>query len=255
MPDKKVAVVFPVYLPVMSREEEACFRQACRVFRFRDKFLVHPEGLDIDAYARVSPDVGSKPFSPGFFAGITGYNRLMLSPAFYEAFRMYEYVLVCQLDVFVFADKLDDFLSCEEPFDYIGAPWHGRALHLLQYMLVKAGVKAAWNAFLHRNLSRCAGNGGFSLRRVERFEAIARLPEAKSWKANEDYFWSFMAKDGKGLLRIPGELEAARFCIETSPAHYAGKTGTLPMALHAYRKYDFGLWKKAIAEAAPGFPL
>ena len=105
MPDKKVAVVFPVYLPVMSREEEACFMQACRVFRFRDKFLVHPEGLDISAYARVSPDVGSKPFSPEFFAGIAGYNRLMLSPAFYEAFRLYEYVLVCQLDVFVFADN------------------------------------------------------------------------------------------------------------------------------------------------------
>lgn len=44
----------------------------------------------------------------------------MLEADFYRRFGKYKYMLIYQLDAFVFSDKLLDF--CEMGYDYIGAP-------------------------------------------------------------------------------------------------------------------------------------
>jgi len=44
----------------------------------------------------------------------------MMSPAFYDAFKAFDYILIYQLDAFVFRDELEYF--CSLGYDYIGAP-------------------------------------------------------------------------------------------------------------------------------------
>jgi hypothetical protein len=67
----------------------------------------------------------------------------MCSIGFYEVFRQYEYMLIYQLDCWVFRDELE--MWCDKGYDYIGAPFF---------------VK--W--FVDRGIY--VGNGGFSLRKI-----------------------------------------------------------------------------------------
>lgn len=61
------------------------------------------------------------PFPDTYFKGIAGYNRLMMSPEFYETFAQWEYILIYQTDAWVFSDRLSEW--CSKGYDYIGAPW------------------------------------------------------------------------------------------------------------------------------------
>ena len=45
-----------------------------------------PEGLDTVYYQKNYPLAQIKRFQPFFFEGLQGYNQLMLSPIFYNAF-------------------------------------------------------------------------------------------------------------------------------------------------------------------------
>ena len=46
---------------------------------------------------------------------------MLLTADFYRRFTDYEYILIHQLDVFLFEDKLLEF--CDMGYDYIGAPY------------------------------------------------------------------------------------------------------------------------------------
>ena len=78
------------------------------------------------------------------FSSIQSYNRLLLSPWFYQIFGEYSHILICQLDVCITKKlELDDLLQ----YDYVGAPCTfelGKDAHV--------------------------GNGGFSLRKVSAFQ-------------------------------------------------------------------------------------
>ena len=60
-------------------------------------------------------------FDPAYFTSIQGYNRLLLSTEFYQRFLGSAYLLICQLDVFVFRDELAGWVA--RGYDYVGAPW------------------------------------------------------------------------------------------------------------------------------------
>lgn len=62
----------------------------------------------------------------------------MLTKEFYLRFRQWEYLLIYQLDAYVFQDELMDW--CNKGYDYIGAPF------------LKLNREVDWN--------NC-GNGGF----------------------------------------------------------------------------------------------
>jgi hypothetical protein len=49
------------------------------------------------------------------------YSQLLMSKEFYELFIEYDYIIIYQLDCFVFKDSLENWLYTG--FDYIGAPW------------------------------------------------------------------------------------------------------------------------------------
>ena len=146
----QVAVVIPVYKPSMNRNEEISFRQTLRVLATHPIIIVCPESLDLAKYNLIAGRCNNvllrESFNDTYFRNIAGYNRLLLSEKFYLRFAQYKYILIAQLDTYVFRDEL--LLWCDKGYDYIGAPliWYG--------MKIDQGI---------------VGNGGFSLRRVEAF--------------------------------------------------------------------------------------
>ena len=96
-----------------------------------------------------------------FSQGLEGYNDLLLSEDFYKTFSEFKYILIYQLDAYVFRDELMEW--CNEEYDYIGAPW----LEDKDGIIKLNGV----------------GNGGFSLRNIEKFIYI--LNKCKIQTVNE----------------------------------------------------------------------
>jgi hypothetical protein len=233
-------VLLPVYRPQPTPDELVALRRCVAVLGRHPLVLVAPAGLDLAPYTRHGA-FGEERFDPAFFAGIASYNRLLLSAEFYARFQAHDYILVHQLDAFVFADRLDAW--CAAGYDYVGAPWVGRSL-----WRVALHVSRSWPPSRPRlrGLRDAVGNGGFSLRRVsshlaclERFAAKAR-----SWRINEDYFWSLYAP-GRGLpFRIPPTQAALGFAFETRPAACLARTrGALPFGCHGWDRHDRAFWR------------
>ena len=140
------AVVVPVYRDHLSDDERLSLRHLEHFLPEADKIFVMPDSLDFsrDGYREAR-------FSPAFFDGIAGYNRLMLSKSFYARFRQYEFILIHQLDAIILGSGVERFLDMD--VDYLGAPW-------IEY-------DAAGTPRLTR-----VGNGGLSLRRVSAFRRL-----------------------------------------------------------------------------------
>ena len=108
---KRMAViVIPVYKQELDDLEMVSLAQVRRVLGKYDICFLAPESLDFSysggtygEYVERVPDV--------YFTGKNSYSRLMLEPWLYERFSAYEYMLLYQLDAFVFADRLREF--CE----------------------------------------------------------------------------------------------------------------------------------------------
>ena len=117
-------VVIPVYKAVPKLTELASFRQCIKVLKSFDLCLVTYEELDLTVYKGIakeySKEIKVKCFERHFFASVTGYNKLCYNIDFYSAFRNYDYMLIYQLDAWVFRDELQ--MWCEKGYDYIGSP-------------------------------------------------------------------------------------------------------------------------------------
>jgi hypothetical protein len=189
--------------------------------------LVAPEGLDLAAYVQPEQQqahpIHVVRFDPGFFRSTETYSRLLISAAFYQTFASYEFILVHQLDVFVFRDELADW--CARGYDYIGAPWFG-----VDWL---AEAKHTWPPETRDNV---VGNGGFSLRRVApALKLLTEMPEAaEEWGGNEDQFWAFRAPACKPF-KIPKLEEALAFSFEVWPERAFALNGSkLPFGCHGW---------------------
>ena len=264
-----VAVVVPMYRSTLNRDEEISRRHLLHFLGGFDRYLVVPESLKVglDGFA-------IKRFGNEFFSNTVAYSALLLSREFYEAFSVYDFILIYQLDALVFSDQLTDW--CGRGWDYIGAPW----------------IKSAAADFVD---APAVGNGGFSLRKVESFlrvidspgfdaeldryrgalrgepgwtpaphltiservisrftnrfgreSAAATLdsPERRLYGINEDYFWSFKAINYWPGFKIAPVEEALRFSFEVEPRRcYALNGFQLPFGCHAWNKYDRKFWE------------
>ena len=142
----RAAIVIPTYRERLNSLESLSLRRCLEILRHYDIHFVLPEGLVPD-YIPQADGVYVDRFHPDFFRSLDAYNRLMLQSDFYRRFSGYSHILVHQLDAYVFRDELD--VWCGKNFDYVGAPW-----------------------FEDGRLKAVAGNGGFSLRKVESFLAV-----------------------------------------------------------------------------------
>lgn len=250
-----VKVVIPIYKNFFGELEESSFLQCVKILRDYQIVLVQPEGLDNSYITGEFNKITIESFSKRYFENIEGYNELLLSPLFYERFLDSEYILIYQLDAFVFKDELKEW--CQKGYDYIGAPW------------IASRKKSIWSKFFNLIVRKFrtkkkndreqtffkVGNGGFSLRKTASHYSITKKNESfildflkseeKEIYAIEDVFWSLKAMEFYENFRIPDYKEALDFAIDRKPKiALALNNNQLPFGCHGINKpkvIDF--WK------------
>lgn len=259
------AVAIPVYKTTLSAAERLSIERTVAVLGQHALFLVGPQHLAgwMQAFCQGQGGrLGYKTFDDRFFAGIRGYNALMLSRQFYRAFAGHSHLLIAQTDALVLSDEL--LAWCDSGYSYIGAPWFvGGSEPVLPLRL--AGV----------------GNGGFSLRRLDHAEQVLsglrRIPNTvKSatgspaalsrlvrtikhewWLAwnrppllptsNEDVFWGVLVPAVCPFFRVPTPEHAIGFAFEVAPRHQYELNGRrLPFGCHAWERCDRSFWAEQL---------
>ncbi len=249
-------IVIPIHKATPTEDELLSLRQCASILKSHPICIVCPEGLDVSllstilSFAKTNWTI--ERFPPHFFDGIKGYNLLMLDKSFYKRFTKYQYILLYQLDAWVFCDELDEW--CAKGYDYIGAPWIEEDNNGNMTLI---GV----------------GNGGFSLRRVQHFINVlsyngpvrkaSQLDLPPSLKNSiyklfyslgyqntleyykkdptlyEDIFLSLFLSNTKLRAKMPSPNEASFFAFEKHPSFLFSKIGQLPFGCHAWQKYEY----------------
>ncbi len=233
-----VVTVVPVYQDRLPPLEEYSLDVSLKALAGRPVVFIGPPDLPRGYYLQRYPGVPYIAFDAPYFAGIAGYNRLLLGDAFYARFADHEFVLILQTDAVVLRDELDFWTAA--PFDYVGAPWpQGNEL------FVNLG---RFEGAFGKKVKVQVGNGGLSLRRIDKCRALLRefgvaTDVFLQTGSSEDLFFAFMGALSADFV-IPNEITASRFALELSPRYYLHVNGgQLPMGGHAWWKYDTAFWK------------
>jgi hypothetical protein len=241
-----VAVVIPVYKAELSKGEEASLRQCMKILGNYPVKLVKPASLDLNNIQTMFPGIELISLDDAYFKDIASYNRLMISIDFYKLFSAHEFILIYQLDAFVFQDKLPEW--CAKGFDYVGAP----SLHMPEFDALQAESFQQFADALSTH--RFVLNGGLSLRRIPAFIRYLKIYNAvyPAWAGNEDMLFSQEATrliPMKLFLKIPSWREALGFAFEKSPAAtYEITQHQLPFGCHAWERYDPQFWSRFIID-------
>jgi hypothetical protein len=239
-----VVVVIPIYQSVLSEGEKLSLRQCLKILGRYPVQVVKPQNLDISNVKEEFPALEFISFNDSFFKSVDAYNKLLVSVDFYKTFSAYEFMLIYQLDAYVFKDELEDW--CKKGFDYIGAP----SLHQEKYDQLPAGSENIYAEAL--SSSRFVLNGGLSLRRIPAFLRYLKIYNLfyPQWIGNEDMLFSQEATrliPMKMFLKLPTWQQALYFAFEKSPAAtYEITNHQLPFACHAWERYDPEFWKSFI---------
>lgn len=241
MKKTKAIIAIPAYKKDPTEFEKISFIQCCKVLGKHTFSLVCPNDLDISVYEKIFNSYNINftiaRFENDFFESAEKYNCLMLSIDFYKKFEEYEFMLVYQLDAYVFRSELDYW--CEKDFDYIGAPWFEN------FSLSNANSK----------LLDIAGNGGFSLRKISSFVKVLNhtkktavfIREYIRNGQNEDVFFAKFAKNIKDDFKVANSKEAMHFSFECQPRKlYEMIDNKLPFGCHGWERYDFDFWESFI---------
>lgn len=252
---KTVKVLIPIYKSYFGELEEKSFLQCVKVLSNYEIVLVQPEGLDNSYITEKFKNISVESFSAHYFKSIEGYNELLLSPSFYERFLDSEYILIYQLDAFVFKDELTEW--CQKGYDYIGAPWIASSKKTILSKIsnsIARGFRSKEKNEREQTFFK-VGNGGFSLRRTSSHYHIAKQNQPfildflsdkeKKIYAIEDVFWSLKAKEFNLFFKIPDYKEALHFAIDRKPKlAFELNNNQLPFGCHGITKpkvIDF--WK------------
>lgn len=239
--NNKIAIVIPNHRGNLKWNEKIALQRCKEVFSQYDVILVHPEGMDLEehrSYDIISKYIGLK---PKYFKSDSMYNRLMNIPYFYRHFLKYEYILIYQLDTFIFENNLEEWLKAG--YDYIGAPWiNERWIEENDRKIPGIG------RFFNR-----VGNGGLSLRKTKKFYygSILLYPLAFFWKGNwhEDVFWTTVAARIIPGFKVPDVKTALKFAFEELPEKcYEMNGNNLPFGCHAWEKYNTEFWVSHFAK-------
>jgi hypothetical protein len=239
-----IVIVIPIYQSALSEAEKLSLRQCLKILGRYPVQVVKPQNLDVSKLKEEFPSLEFISFDDSFFKGVDAYNKLLVSVDFYKTFSAYEFMLIYQLDAYVFKDELEDW--CKKGFDYMGAP----SLHQEKYDQLPAGSENIYAEAL--SSSRFVLNGGLSLRRIPAFLRYLKIYNLfyPQWIGNEDMLFSQEATrliPMKMFLKLPTWQEALHFAFEKSPAAtYEITHHQLPFACHAWERYDPEFWKSFI---------
>lgn len=229
-----------MYRSHLNATEQIAFKQCIKVLDKHPIIIIKPHLLDTDKTLTDYPTLRIETFDDHYFKNTSGYNRLLLSEFFYERFSAYEYILIVQLDVFIFRDELMDW--CRKGYDYIGAPHFANIQR-------EPGKQKTQRDKISQLFQRPLLNGGLSLRRTNACLQLLRVYHRfyKQWPGNEDGFFSLhfpRLLPFRWLMRLPPALEALNFAIEVEPSKSVTLIdGKLPMGCHAWEVYDMDFWR------------
>lgn len=268
----KCAIGIPVYKMDISEDEICSLVQCAKILSNYDIKIICPESLNIENYLKFG-NFGIIRMPDSCFNDTYSYSHTLLNKAFYEQFKDYEYLLIYQLDAWVFEDKLEYW--CSKDYDYIGAPW----------------FKGYNNLNNNSKMLKYAGNGGFSLRKIKTFIDVLSDTETSVKKMKS--FWEIYTKQGQGsflnIFRLPKSIiryyskdnlvknaikapiiwedntivnnlrllypqmkialaeEAKFFAFETHPEKlYKQCENKLPFGCHGFKKYNWEFWKNFV---------
>lgn len=225
-----VAVVIPIYKNKLSASEKASLLQCKNILNEFDRIIIKPKTLVIDSFIE-NQSRSIQNFEDGYFKNIAGYNNLMLSPEFYDRFKAYKFILIYQLDAWVFKNEL--MIWCKQNYDYIGAP---------DIAFSQQG----------KGFSNVLLNGGLSLRKVKPCWYAAKIFQLfwRSYKGNEDAFFSAHFTRFYPIswfLKLPNYQTALNFAYEKNPSlAHAQNQGKMPFGCHAFEKYEPDFWAEKI---------
>lgn len=232
-----VAICIPMYKNKIDCFEKVALLQVDRVLRDYDKYFIVPEGYvpEIDF---IDGQYFIEDFERSFFDSQEKYSELMLSIDFYKRFIQYDYILLYQLDAFIFYDNLDEV--CNWDYDYVGAP--GIVTPPLLGSLFTKDIFHHWE------------NGGLSLRKVSSFiNALAgcnfdAIPQKSFLMKAEDVFFSYISTSNDFSFKMAPVEDALRFSVEFNLANCFSsiKDGEKPLGTHAWYKMNYDLWKPII---------
>lgn len=232
------AVVIPVYKQEMSKMEEISLMQCLKILGDFPVFIICPKNFNKQSYEKFN--LTFEEFETHYFKGISGYNSLMLASHFYERFLNYDYILIHQLDAFIFKNELENW--CSKSYDYIGAPWlatNNLTSKILKPFQSKKKKKRA-------PIFYKVGNGGLSLRKTQVFYQISnelaplikeQLEKKDEIYAIEDVFWSLKVPEYFPNFNIPVYKIAAAFALDRKPKiGLKINAGQLPLGCHGFNK-------------------
>jgi hypothetical protein len=229
---EKVAVIIPLYKSQLSHCEEISLRQGLSVLGKHPILFVAPQTLDLSFLQTYIDPIEVVRFDDKYFKSPKTYNKLLTNTSFYAAFSRFEYMLIYQLDAFVFEDNLQAW--CDKGYDYIGAP-KLRKHHLNNQYSCEPVVF----------------NGGLSLRKIKPILRYLRIYHLffSEWLANEDMMFSFAQRRVyplRFLLKLPTWKEALAFSIEKNPQLAYEQIKKLPFGCHAWERYNPRFWEQFI---------
>lgn len=211
---KNCCIVIPLYKEFnkLNDFEKKSFNNYIEKLTRYDICIVCPQNLKTDKYENYG--IKTIKFENSFFKNIYEYNDLMLNTSFYEKFSNYEYILISQLDAYVFNDKLEYFIDLG--YDYIGS------LHYTP----------------HTQNKLINGNGGLSLRKVSSFiEASEHIKEDLNNRFDwEDILYSYWYKD---KLNIAPYEVSLKFGWQQDPQKcFEENNNELPFGCHKPFVFD-----------------
>ncbi len=232
----EVVIVIPVYQQKLNENEQKSLAQCSKILGNYPIVFVAPEGL-APSYFHEIPHHQVVYFDAKYFTDTKAYNQLLISTKFYKCFEAFDYLLIHQLDAYVFTDQLK--VWCKSGFDYIGSPKLNQS-----YFDHTHKKQSLWNPILM--------NGGFSLRKVSSFIRLLNIYHLfySKWPANEDTLFSFYHKriwPLRFLFKLPTWQEALEFGFEMEPEKCFKLNGNrLPFGCHAWEKYNPSFWDRYI---------
>lgn len=257
---ERVKVVVPVYTDKLTPYEIISLNRLNEVLGSYQVVFVLPQSLSREKFTAACPSAQFESFPDSYFDGIKAYNTLMMSRIFYERFLDCEYILIYQLDCYIFRDELD--LWCSKDYDYIGAPWIKRAVYDLpvikSYMKLSRLFTKLTGKPDRQELFNRVGNGGLSLRKVKSHinfidnhpSVVERFIKARHYHLyNEDVFWSIEVNKHPGVpFSYPDHITALNFSFDKHPGYcYKLNGNRLPFGCHSWsQKKMIGFWRGII---------
>ena len=252
--------VIPIFKKTISQMEISSLECAIEKLKEYKIVVIAPESLDISLYKKKYPTLSFEFFSDQYFDDLRGYNKLMLSKEFYSRFIYSKYILIYQLDAYIFKNDLEYWIL--KDYDYVGAPWPKRKVYNNLLFKIYFKFTLFFTTLLRKpnrqEIFEKVGNGGFSLRKTEpHLKAVTvyereireMLSKKRHHLYNEDVFFGYRVNNlGKMNFSIPDFKESLKFSFDKNPELcYKINQFQLPMGCHGWSKEKYyPFWKQFI---------